>query len=361
MTRFGGSFACKYELPPWLDKCDDMVIFDQDGRLSMPVARGFTLIEVMIALALGTLILAGLSVLFSVNSGNQNELERTIRKLESARYTIDTLGEDAMHAGYYSDFDPNSLLVSPEFVTPGSCATTVAEQGWDTTASPIEMPAPIQGIAAGTEIACLTDRLAGTEAIVVRRAETTAPIPIASTNEKNLYIQISRCQDDPNRIIASAGPADNFTLRLPDCATNNDAVRRLLQRTYYVADCNDCVAKDGIPTLKRVEMFDGALRTSSIAEGVENLQAEYGIDTDNDGQPDSFKTSAGVASTEWADVVAIRLHLLVRDTERTPGYSDSRTYQVGSTTLTPDKYEQGYKRALMTTTVRLSNVAGRRE
>lgn len=318
------------------------------------------MIEVMIALALGTLVLLGLTVLFSVVSGNQNELERTIRKLESARYAIDTMGEDVMHAGYYSDFNPNSLLVPVSYTQPDPCAITTDAQGWNTSVSPIEMPVPVQGIPADTSVACLKNRRPGTEAIVVRRADTGPPSTALPSSTTNLYIQISRCKDDTQSLIASPGPSTKFTLRLPDCVTINTATRRLLQRTYYIATCNDCTANDGIPTLKRVEMIDGALTSISIAEGVENLQVEYGPDTTGDGQPDSFTTVGGVAAADWSNIVAVRLHLLARATETTPGYADSRNYTLGPD-VTIEKPADGFKRTLLTTTVRIINVGGRRE
>lgn len=319
--------------------------------------RGFTLIEVMIALALGALVLLGLSVLFSVTSGNQNELERSLRKLESARFALDTIGEDVMHAGYYSDFNQDLLDPTPSYQLPDPCAIAVTAQGWNTGVEPIQLPVPIQGIATDVAPGCLTSRQENTEAIVVRHADTSAATALPSSTN-NLYIQISRCNDDPKLIIVSPGPASNFTLRQFDCATVNNATRRVFQRTYYVASCNDCAANDGIPTLKRVEMIDGTLRTISIAEGVENLQVEYGIDNDGDGQPESFVTIKSV--TDWSNVVSVRLHLLTRATEKTPGYADARTYKLGpDVSVAPPT--DGFKRTLMTTTVRINNVGGRRD
>lgn len=332
-------------------------------------ARGFTLIEVLIALALGVGILLALTRFFASNSGNQAELERTIRQLESARFSLDTLAEDAMHAGYYSDFNPDGLLDPPAYQTPDPCAVATNAQGWDTSVTPVMMPVPLQGIAASTVVNCLGNRRAATEAIIVRRADTGTAIAMAGGRTDNLYIQVARCTLDVQRIVASPVPAVNasatFTLRRPDCATINDALRRLVQRTYYVATCNDCVSNDGIPTLKRVEMVDGVLRTASIAEGVEDLQIEYGLDNDGDGQPNTYGTMGsglitGAAPNVWQNVVAVRIHLLTRGTQNTTGYADARTYQIGPDVSLAAPAD-GFKRTLVTTTVRLLNVGMRRE
>ena len=341
-------------------------------------ALGYTLIELLIAMGLGVAILLALTVLFSQNSGNQMELERTVRQIENARFSVDTLTEDVMHAGFFSDFDPTRLAAAPVYTTPDPCDIRVrklnagdpAPQGWDSAAGPMQVPLPIEGIQAGRVVDCLANRRANTEAIVIRRAETgptvTWTAAKAAGHSNNLYIQAARCDSDPVPIrvseIPGAEPEKTFDLRLPDCATGNNALRRLLQRTYYIATCNDCVAGDGIPTLKRVEMIDGALRTTAIAEGVENLQFEYGVDTTGDGVPDTMLTAGAVAAADWQNVVSVRMHVLTRTTQPTPGYVETRTYQVGpGVTLAASTFTDSFKRSLLSTSVRLNNVGGRRE
>jgi type IV pilus assembly protein PilW len=341
---------------------------------------GFSLIELMISLVIGSVILLGLVSLFSVNSGNQNELEKNIRKLENIRYSMDTMSEDLMHAGFYSDFNPNSLSEGLSYQIPNPCLTTVAtttDQGWNSQTTPVLLPVPIQGISKTdtTTATCLANRRSNTAAVIIRRAETGAGTAIGAglpagatadaTTSTNLYIQISGCTTDAKRILVSPGPAANLTLNMPNCTTKASPVRRLLQRIYYIASCNDCVANDGIPTLKRIEMINGTLQTAAIAEGIEDMQFEYGIDntTPFNGQSDSYVSNTAIAAytaTDWSNVVDIRVHLLARNTQTTAGYSDSRTYQVGPD-VSMAAPADGYKRTLLTTTVRLNNVAGRRE
>lgn len=332
--------------------------------------RGFSLVELLVAVALGVLILLALTILFARNSGSQNELERGLRQIESARFSFDMINEDVMHAGYYSDFSPEALSVTPTFQHVDPCASTPATMGWDTAASPMLMPYAIEGIAAGSAVVCLSNRMPGTEAFTVRHADTGATISMAAGNANNLYIQVARCTSDTPRVIAAAvpatSPATTFKLLNPDCTTSNDALRRLVQRTYYVASCNDCASPgDGIPTLKRVEMVDGALRTMAVAEGVENLQLEYGLDTNANSIADVFGTMnapvvTGVTPMVWNNVVTVRVHILTRSSQTTAGYTDLRTYKVGPD-VTVTAPSDGYKRSLVTSTIRLVNVGGRRE
>ena len=327
--------------------------------------RGFTLVEVMVALAIGMLILLALAVMFSRNNGNQTELERTSRQLESARFALDLLTEEIMHAGFYGDFNPNTMLNAPTYLTPGPCPAALADLGWVTPgggAAP-SLPVAVQGIPAATAIGCgaaAANRLGGTQALSIRHAETSAVLTPASVTAGNLYVQTSRCKTDLSRILVGSATPD-FTLRVPACDAVNVRVRRAVQRTYYLASCNDCAVGDGIPTLRRLEWIDGKLLDTPLAEGVENLQLQFGIDNDADGWPDQFVDAGaitGVAPLLWTNVVAVRAHLLTRTTQPTAGYIDPRTYTIGAVVVTP---ADSFKRVLLSSTVRLHNVGGRRE
>jgi len=124
-------------------------------------------------------------------------------------------------------------------------------------------------------------------------------------------------------------------------------------------------------------MIDGALRTTAIAEGVENVQFELGVDSEPappnvDGVPDKWFTAKAAADdiavdpdAKWRDnIVSVRVHLLTRSTQPERGYVETRTYQLGPdveikpASPAPDLQ---FKRTLLTTTVRLHNVGARRE
>jgi type IV pilus assembly protein PilW len=337
------------------------------SRHSKRAQFGFTLVELMVSIALGLIVLLALSVLFLRNTNNQSELERGLLQAENARFALDVLAEDVMHAGYYSDFSPNSLPTPPSYQLGTACPTGIAGLAWNTTVSPVQMPVPLLGVSATQVLACATSRRANTEALVVRHADNGPTVALATATAGNLYMQVARCTKDVDRVHASDElDATKFPARMPDCLTRNDAIRRFVQRTYYIGTCSNCAGSgDGIPTLRRTEWIDGALRDLPIAEGVENLQVEYGLDTNNDGTPDSFGTHGSVTSVTpatWDNVIAVRIHLLTRATERTNGYVESRSFRLGpDVTINASSLTDGFKRTLHTTTVRLPNVAGRRE
>lgn len=323
--------------------------------------RGFTLIELMIGMTIGLIVLLGLTVFFSYNSRNQQDLERSIVRLENARFALDTLTEDLMHAGYYARHVPGSGIT---YSAIAPCPGTTAGLGWNTAAT--AMPPPVAGLAANPSSAaqnCLTGLRAGTGVITVTHAETGNAVTPANTVVTNLYIQTTSCATDTARVTVNTGPAANFTLQNLACNAPNN-VHRLSQRTYFLSNCNNCTSNDGIPTLKRGELIGNSFVVNTVAEGVEQLQFEYGVDTSNDGQVDEvlgFAGITGVAPYVWSNVVAVRVHMLTRSSLPDPGTVEQRTFQMGPLTLAPADLPNGFKRTLLTTTVPLTNVAGRRE
>jgi type IV pilus assembly protein PilW len=242
----------------------------------------------------------------------------------------------------------------------------VLQLGWQPTATPPRFPAHLQGwddpLAGVPELNCLPNRVPGTDVLAVRRvsSRTVTPAQVAVTN---VYVQASQCISDPANLRVS-NVAGQFTLRTAACDVANLAgIRRYFVRVYYVASCNECAPADGIRTLKRMEVVDNVYRVVSLAEGVENIQFEYAFDTNDDGSPEQLLTTTGGVgpASVWANVVAVRMHLLMRSAEQGKAGDTSPTvFDLGpghAAEACPDRF----KCRLMTTTFRLNNIAGRRE
>jgi type IV pilus assembly protein PilW len=79
----------------------------------------------------------------------------------------------------------------------------------------------------------------------------------------------------------------------------------------------------------------------------------------------NVSTGAAVATKELMHAVAVKIFVLVRGEKTSSGYTDSKKYCMASSCSTSTDYmgpfNDGYKRHLFTQTIRLTNVAGRRE
>lgn len=326
--------------------------------------RGFSLIELMIALAIGLVVLAVLATVFSQTSSGRSELDRVSRLVENSRYAVDSIGDDVRHAGFYGTFLPPTDAV---YVDASPCtwnSLDVATIGWQPSVTPARFPAPLQGWddpAASGDLDCLPNRLHGTDVLAIRRV-SSEPTAVGAVDAAGVYVQASQCIGDAV-LMQVSHDASKFTLRTAACdATKRAGIRRYFVRVYYVASCNDCDANDGIPTLKRMERDSAGVRVIALAEGVENMQLEYGVDTTGSGEITSYRADAGAGIT-WADVVAVRAHLLVRSADAgATARTSPAAFDVGPQPAHQNvACRSGHKCRLVTTTMRLNNVAGRRE
>src|SRR5438552_15983016 len=143
-------------------------------RLNRPTCRrGYSIIELMVAITISLIILAALVGLFAGNSRERGEIERANQQTENGRYALQIIGDDLRDAGYLASFNPgtvagpNAQLVIPAAL-PNACATDVP-----TLNSALALA--IQGYDNGANApACVADLRAGTDILVVRRASTRA-------------------------------------------------------------------------------------------------------------------------------------------------------------------------------------------
>jgi type IV pilus assembly protein PilW len=108
------------------------------------IARGFSLVELMIALALGSVVTAGVVQLFVANSETHNLLVGQSRMQESARFALDFIGRQVRQAGYRGCFsesaDPFSTI-QPINNLPYEFDLRFGIQGFNATAANVWLPA----------------------------------------------------------------------------------------------------------------------------------------------------------------------------------------------------------------------------
>lgn len=342
---------------------------------------GMTLMEWMVSITIGMILLAGLSVLIAQQSRTQAELEKSSRQIENGRYATQLLQEDIQLAGYLGEFSTLDALPVPGAL-PNPCLVGAADlssalpfsiQGYDA-------PGATLPIAFADCPLNAANHLAGTDILVVRRAdpEVTATGALVAGQ---FYLQSGLTPTlEFSYILAKAATTavDTavFNLKLKDGVTTAP-LRKYRVNIYFVSPCNlpasgsTCSAAqtdDGgvsIPTLKRLELSAQAgnpkFVTTSLVEGIETMQIDYGFDATatGDGSPDSYATDA-VAVADWANVMAVRLHLLARNNERSVGYQDTKTYNLGlagATVATND----GFKRRVFSQLIRVVNPSSRRD
>jgi len=341
--------------------------------------RGFTLVELMVAITLGLFLMIGLISLIVSTVNARAELDKTSRRVDNGRYALELLSEDVQAAGFIGSTGGTAF----NLVTPVACPANIPSLGYSGTASPTisSVPMPIYGPT--TVPACINNVMPGTAMLVVTRVSTTA-LPPASATATETYLQMSTCASDTVPFaIASGASAATFTLMTKTCLASALApVRKVIQHLYYVSTCNVC-GTDSTPTLKMAEYVGGAMTITALAEGIENFQVDYGIDIDGNGAPDCYTSNPTspppaeialavcpqtsppydwtIGANNWGNVMALRIHLLARNIEPTSGWSDQKTYDMGMAVPVVGPFNDQIKRQAYSVVARLYNASGQRE
>ena len=376
---------------------------------SMRLGAGFTIIEFMIAMTLSLLVLAALTGAFVANSRSRTEIEKANEQIENGRFALQILTDDLEMAGFYSHLDIDLALAADTPMPvpadkPAACATALADlraslpvhmQGYDLPNADLASQADANAVG----LDCLSNINFDSDIVVIRRAATcVGGDPDCAMVANAPYFQASLCEDQLGSLVAADyyrldTTVANLNRTQRNCATIAQR-RQFLVHVYFVAT-NDPSSGEAVPTLARAELGPGpAFTIVPLAHGIQNLQIDYGIDTNGDGAPDVFTASpdtydapggaagphadctahASECVSNWRNVMSVRLNLLARNSSETRDYTDTKVYRLGlnddgsdrcakddNADGTCEPFNDGFKRHVYQTSVRLNNPAGRRE
>jgi len=290
---------------------------------------GLTLVELMIAMTLGLIMAGGVVTLFTVNRHSFNRDEMILRMQDDARQGIRELVNDLSMAGYWAD------LMLPATVTPDTSLAVGTDCGpagvvnWiyqvvTPATGDNESLTTVDNATAGSAAAsfsCLgAEVVPGTDIVAIKRV-AGAVAPAALTNN-TAYLRTNGTVGLLFREPVATPPA------IPVPAPFVDWEYR--PSIYYVRAFANAPG-DGIPTLcRKVLDYGGApdVVTECLAQGIENLQIEFGLDSNGDGDPNTFVANPTVADMQTA--VAARVMVLARSVRNDPRYSNGKTYSLSN-------------------------------
>jgi type IV pilus assembly protein PilW len=329
----------------------------------------------MVGMTVG-LVLTGSAIAVVINaSRTARDLNESSVQIENGRSAVKTLRDELAHAGFFG------ISINPQ--RPGAVLPDPCDTGWstalaDNTDVDDAWPFYVQGFsgAASPPLTCLdsADYLEGTDIVVVRRVETSRIDDLVSLDDLDGHPGVVFIQSmaSASRVNVAAGaaatPANTARFDLTQRDGTPADLRRLISRIFFISPYSSQPG-DGIPTLKQLELgaVNNPLQETALVEGVENLQLEYGIDDGGvtAGAPDRFVTADEITNAEaWGNVVAVRVHLLMRNLEGSPGYQNDKLYRLGrdgsggDETVAP---QDNIKRRAYALTVRLVNPSIRRK
>lgn len=228
--------------------------------------RGASLIEMMLALALGGMVIAAAAALVSSSIGMAVAQSEHADLQQRGAFAVSVLRRSLQVAGY---------------------------RNWDAAAGAVSPSVP--------------------------------PAELAIQGRDNCAADLHACRPAPNQsdLIeirhdgAGAEPGDGSVL---DCAGQRvaaaqrpDALGRSRARNvFYVA-----ISAHGEPALYcRYGTGAATGRAEALVDGVESFQVLYGVDQDGDGLPNQFLAARGMTAAHWPRVVAVTFTLVLRGSQR---------------------------------------------
>lgn len=330
----------------------------QSTRLIVRKQTGLTMVELLVALAIGSFLMIGAVQIYNQSRQSFVINESIARVQETAQFAMDTIENDMRMASNWGrssralsiegrsllgDKNPNSL---PE---PNVCG-----DGWA-----LDVALSVDGENNQYTLPCLPQpaHQTDTDIITVRRA-TVAPVVVDDTR---LQIQTTRIQGE---IFSATAPPSNFSTAInPDTGQPVSTTHNLLVSSYYVA--TDSALIPGVPTLrrKRLTSVGGAptIVDEEVAPGVENIQIQLGVDVDGDNTVDRYVNPGegvydpndAVNFIPSARVITARVWLLVRGVTPENGIVDPTDYEPGDVDL--GTFNDSFRRMQISKTILLRN------
>ena len=283
--------------------------------------RGFSLVEMMIAMVVGLIVVAAIISVFLLGNRNYREDDRFARMQENGRYALKLIAGELANVGFWGGI-PNPVEVANGNLPaaapnpPGDCGVV-----FDGTVA-FSILSKTTAATAQATFSCINDYSTvknGTDVFLIQRVNSSpAPVVLADT----VYLRVQNLSDAKLYVNDNVGYTS--TSAIPTLATSYWEYR---PHIYYIGE----TAADPVPRLLRKAINkDAEMKTDEeMAEGIEQVRIFFGIDSDNDGVANQYKASPTAA--ELPNIVNARVYILVRSSDKDHGYQDTKTYQLGDT------------------------------
>ncbi|MGH8236828.1 MAG: PilW family protein [Steroidobacteraceae bacterium] len=315
-------------------------------------ARGLSLIELLVAVTIGGLLIFGATQVY-VDSRATYEVNETAARLqETARYAMSVVEPDVRMSNYWGLVKGAGVVINQASQTAAS--TGVAQDCGLNFAHDLQSNLEASNNAYGFGCVDAT-AMFSSDTLTVRRASATLSTGAAS----------GRLRVCSTRIFAS------LVTDMSACtAPPNGQVNDLMVDAYYVD--RDSVQRLGLPALRRQALVGLAFSSQEIIPGIEDMQIQFGVDPSGTGGSSQRYVNPGAIPT-GAQIVSVRIWLLVRAENPEVGFRDTRTYEYAdrsTATGTTNNLNaanaagrayvpaDGFRRLLVSRTIQIRNALG---
>jgi len=321
--------------------------------------HGFTLVELMIALVITLILMAGISQVFLSSKKSFTIQDTLARQQENGRYVLDTLGQDLRRAGYMGSLEGVAVAggTEGEVTENGTCAGNDNTWGRMLGSRIYGMNDTNTSHLSGATYACIpsADHLRG-DILVVRYQAPWIVGGLTSPNfeDDRLYLRSSLNMANLFKGRDEANPANGLA--------GGGRTAELVARAYYVGPSASGTCEGAaVPALFRESLdANGRPVAEEIAYGIDNFQVRYGVDLNGDGSVEQYFDAGDPelnTVNEWGGVIDAQIWVLTRSECPETGFDNTgTTFSMGDIDYDPaDTAGRGYRRQLYQTTITLRN------
>lgn len=273
------------------------------------VQAGMTIVELMISITLGLLVVMAATALLVSAKTSYTSQDNAIRVQETGRYALEIIARSVRQAAY---------------------------ENWDSDEAPVIAAADLSANIAGLDAHSLKESANGIEAASTASVNGSDVLAVR-------FFGAGAGSNGDGTIINCAG------FGVPAPLSGETAEQDRGWSIFYVASSN------GEPELRCKYRGKSAWASDAIARGVESFQVLYGLDSDEDGLPNTFLTATAINAmdsmlvlegademarardrnkkTPWKKITVVKVALLVRG-ERNSG--------IGTSTVQYDLFGKDY-------------------
>lgn len=317
--------------------------------------QGMTLIELMVALAIGAFLMIGAITVFMQSRTAFRITESVARMQENARFALEAIEPDIRMAHYWG-------MTTDTISVQGRVAPAAGNSFGRTPCG--ANGARVLAVAVGGSnntygfggCAAFSGAQPNADTLVIRRVSEDPETP-PLTGAATLRVQSMRSPAESLMFTGTAVPGGIFTAL-------NSQTHRLVVNGYYV-DRSSTLLGATVPSLRaKVLQGTGVIADQEIVSGVEDLQVQLGLDMDPDGANsgsidrfvdinDPLVDPGDAAFDPDAIVLAVRIWVRVRAERPENGFTDTTNYVYADQNVGP--FNDNFRRMVVSKTIYVRN------
>ena len=287
--------------------------------------KGFTITELMIAMALSVTLTLVMSVAFISLSRSSRQIQQLAQLQQNAQLVAGLFQNELVNSGFWGGLARPELAAN--MVLPSSpendCVASDIDSGSFPALDKNFITLYARKISSSKELGCISSAVKGSELLQLKR--------LVGQRFDNTALQDNRffleTDWDYSRIVdvASSGKMPSFSYY------------PYQHVVFYIQ--NQQIDGIEVPVLMRKRLIRNAagkavMSTDSILDGVERMHFEFSFDNNMDGNVNYQLPTAQISDVQWqqqkARIIGVKFHLLLRSTQPDPTYTNHQQYKLGA-------------------------------